>query len=217
MKQFLTPLAAAAALLLPIAANAGTLTLNQPTTMRIGTGTGNPPYTAQQVSPEYARITGSGFSQTPPAQMMFNGTFNANPSDVFSLLYGITIQFDNWTSSGSYQLNLFATPSSTGNEFSVGSTSGTFGQGPNSVLVNGMFQTILAAGTGTYRGELIVNYTGPGLPRAGGLDGTPPPTVTITLDTFDLRIEPIPEPSTYALLGLGAAGMAYIARRRRKS
>jgi hypothetical protein len=82
---------------------------------------------------------------------------------------------------------------------------------------SGSTSSAILASSGTYRGEIVIMLTGlSGIPGdLGAIDGTPPPSVVVRLDQIALQVAPVPEPSTYALFGLGLIGVAYVIRRRR--
>ena len=221
MTKFASLLIAAGLFSLAVPGSAATLTGTTPT--GFGSNSGDP-YRFEQTQPDRGRYLGSGFAQgsvgsTQTRTLSFNGAFTGNPSDLFSVLYSISVRLDQFSTGGSFDFNLFITPTGLSELQMVdsnGALTPTSSQSAFQTFTGSTSSAILAS-SGTYRGEIVIMMTGlPGIPGdLGAIDGTPPPSVVLRLDQIALQVAPVPEPSTYMLFGVGLVGLAYVIRRRR--
>lgn len=219
----LTPLVVAAGLLLACADHTTAATVSGTTPAGFASDSSNP-YRVEQTQADRVRFLGSGVAQgsvgsTQTRTLTFNGSFTGNPSDLFSALYNFSIRLDQFSTGGSFEFNLFITPMGF-SEMQIVDIGGALTPTSDANAFQtfmGNASTSILATSGTYRGEIVVMFAGlPGLADdLGAIDGTPPPTVVVRLNEIAVQVAPIPEPSTYALLGVGIVGLLYAVRRRR--
>ena len=222
MTKFASLLIAAGLLSLAAGASAATITGTTPTGPFFSDSSN--PYRFEQTQPDRGRYLGNGFTQgsvgaTVTRTLSFSGNFTGNPSDIFSALYNISVRLDQFANGGSFEFNLFITPMGF-SEMQIVDAGGTLTPTSDQnafQTFSGSGSSAIQASSGTYRGELVVMMTGlPGIPNdLGAIDGTPPPTAVVRINEIAVQVAPIPEPSTYALFGVGLIGVAYAIRRRR--
>ncbi|HEX8281108.1 MAG TPA: PEP-CTERM sorting domain-containing protein, partial [Chthoniobacterales bacterium] len=141
------------------------------------------------------------------------GTFTANANDIFSAAYNFNISLTS-AAPVTFTVAGFATPVISGipfpeqQVFTQTRTIAQTGSGPSQTYTGAAQGGIPIAGGGNFRLTLTFNFSAP---AAGDTIG-----LTIPSNSIDLQVAPtaIPEPSTYALFGVGLIGLAYSARRR---
>lgn len=212
MRKYLTSLSTAAALsFLCSIANAGTLTLDpdQPSFTPSGVFFNND-MVAQVTGGSLVQIFGATDINITPnssATIGVSGTFSADAGDFFSLLYNFSIDLES---------NLPVTVTLQG-------TAGGFSISDSFTLLSGIHDYSGAkesapapfAFSGTYQGTITFDF---GSATLASLDGASDVlTIKIPKDGLDFQLEPtvIPEPSVYALFGLGLGGLLLASLRRR--
>ncbi len=212
MRKHLISLSTAAALSIfcPLA-NAGSLTLDpdQPSFTPSGVFFNND-MTAQIIGGSLVQILGATDINITPnssATIGVSGTFSADAGDFFSLLYNFSIDLES-------SLPVHVTLQGTAGGFSI-SDSFMLQQGVHDY--SGMKESMPTpfAFSGTYQGTITFDF---GSETLASIDGTSDVlTIKIPKDGLDFQLEPtvIPEPSVYALFGLGLGGLLLASLRRR--
>jgi hypothetical protein len=220
MKLFAS-LSIAAALLLfgSIGANAGTLTIDsgQPTFTPSGAFQGNS-ITAQVTNGNHLQIFGSTTILVTPgesATISVTGTFAANTGDLVSFFYNFGINLSSVTP---VTFTLQATANTQAGPVMV-SDSGVVQPGNHQYSDMGQSPSAPFPLSGTYSASLTFNFGNATSPNKipGIVGGTESLALTIPQGGLDFQLAPnaIPEPSTFASVGLGLGAALLLARRRR--
>ncbi len=197
-------------------AAAGTITVTDgPSFMPPGAVTNNT-VTLQQPNASLIQLFGNATIQVTPDSVVYlaiGGTFTADMGDIASLFYNFTVDL-NSAIPVTFTLALTATPTSPPLPPIELMEEGDILQGSHQYT--GMDQSAPApfALSGTFSGMLIFKF-GAAPPNPDGTTDTL--FLQIPSDSIDFQIAPtaIPEPSSYALLGLGILGLSFVARRRK--
>ena len=152
------------------------------------------------------------YAMVSPAEesprILIGGDFSANPGDLFTVVYDFVV---NLNSPEPITLTL-------GGQTTVAGVAETFntlitldpGRHRYQGQVNGPAFSL--ATSGTWKGHLYFNFSTPSSVDRHGVD---PGNLIVRLRRVDYRLTAVPEPSSYALLGVGAAALTLLLRRRR--
>ncbi len=166
----------------------------------------NPP----GVMGDVVRLLGDSLVDPAPEapRILIGGDFSANAGDLFSVIYDFTI---NLATAEPITLTIGAQTIVDGVEQTFNSVLVvTPGIGHYQGQIDGPLFTL--ATSGLWKGRLFFNFT-----SANGTTNPNPDGLLLRLRAVDYQLAAIPEPSTYALLGLGIAALVMVGRRRRQS